>query len=335
MRRKLELFTATLIAGAITAGVAAAASTPAVVTGSPSSVGETSAVLNGTVNPEGSTTSYQFQWGLTTAYGSASASHSAGKGTKAVSVKTTAGGLIPGSLYHYRLVASNGSGLSVGRDRTFISAGHPPPTPITGAATAIGRTSARLTGFVNTSGETTSWAFQWGLTPAYGFQTFGGTVAASGLAAPVAETLLGLADGTTFHYRLVAVHGTTIETGGADQTFTTLPDVRPYPRIRAITLPGQASSKPYLFTTTGGITPPGFPPGTVGCSGTVSVHFMFRGRAVATTVAPVQPNCSFFAQVLFGKLIKHHARNLHVVVRFRGNSYLAPTTARVQTVRLG
>jgi hypothetical protein len=331
----LEVITVALMAVAFTSGVAAAASTPAVVTGSASSVGETIAVLNGTVNPEGSTTSYQFQWGLTTAYGSASAAHSAGKGTKVVSVATTAGGLVPGSVYHYRLIASNGSGFSVGRDRAFATAGHPPPSPITGGATAIGRTSATVTGFVNTSGEATSWAFQWGLTPGYGYQTFGGRVGAFGTAVPVAEALFGLADGTTFHYRLVAFHASGAETVGADQTFTTLPDRRPFPHIHAITLPGQASAKPYLFTTTGRITAPGFPPGAVGCSGTVTVRFMFRGRPVGTTSAPIQPNCSFVAQFVFARLVKRHPHNLHVVVRFGGNGYLAPVTARVQTVRLG
>jgi hypothetical protein len=124
-------------------------------------------------------------------------------------------------------------------------------------------------------------------------------------------------------------------TVGADQTFTTLRDVRPFPHIHAITLPGRVGAKPHLFTTTGAITPPGFPPGTVGCSGVVAVHFMFRGHAIGATFASVQPNCSFFAQFLFGKLIKRHARNLHVVVRFRGNGYLAPVAARGQTVRLG
>jgi hypothetical protein len=105
--------------------------------------------------------------------------------------------------------------------------------------------------------------------------------------------------------------------------------------VHASTTPRRAGQKPYVFTTTGGIRPPGFPPGTVGCGGAVAVHYVFRGHAVATVVVPVQSNCSFSAQVRFAKLIKHHARNLHVVVRFRGNQYLAPAMARTQTIRLG
>ena len=55
-----------------------------------------------------------------TGYGDNGRTRSAGGGTSAVSVKETAGGLTPGTTYHYRLVATNQGGTSVGRDRTFM-----------------------------------------------------------------------------------------------------------------------------------------------------------------------------------------------------------------------
>ena len=73
MKRKLKLLTATLVAVIATTALAVAASSPAVVTGSATSVGDTAANIHGTVNPEGSATSYFFQWGVSTTYGAPTA----------------------------------------------------------------------------------------------------------------------------------------------------------------------------------------------------------------------------------------------------------------------
>ena len=59
---------------------------PVVVTGVASEIGDTTATLNGTVNPSGSDTTYQFEYGLTTAYGSTTPMTSAGSGFTAVPV---------------------------------------------------------------------------------------------------------------------------------------------------------------------------------------------------------------------------------------------------------
>jgi hypothetical protein len=95
MRRMFELtvglvaWMAVLALGAALATGAVAASSPTVVTSTATHVGQTSAVLNGTVNPNGSSTTYFFQWGLTTAYGVNGKAHSAGSGTKVVAVHDT------------------------------------------------------------------------------------------------------------------------------------------------------------------------------------------------------------------------------------------------------
>jgi hypothetical protein len=118
-----------LIAGA-TSGPATAATTgatgpssaqptpPAVVTGSPSQVRETSAVLNGTVDPKGQATNYYFQYGTTSAYGLQSSPASAGSGSGNVAVHSTITGLTTGTTYHYRLVAQSATGTSTGADQT-------------------------------------------------------------------------------------------------------------------------------------------------------------------------------------------------------------------------
>ena len=91
---------------------------PTAVTGPPSQVGQTSAVLNGTVDPQGQATSYYFQYGTTTAYGVQTTPASAGSGSGNVSVHSTITGLTPGTTYHYRLVAGNAGGTSQGADET-------------------------------------------------------------------------------------------------------------------------------------------------------------------------------------------------------------------------
>ena len=71
-----------------------------------------SATLNGTVNPNGLSTTYYFEWGTTTAYGNKSPATpaSAGSGWDNVAVSVNLTGLKRNTTYHYRLVATNSLG---------------------------------------------------------------------------------------------------------------------------------------------------------------------------------------------------------------------------------
>ena len=213
MKRKLEvLVPAVLLAAVLAVGVAAiavAASSPAVTTGTPSHVTDTSAVLHGTINPNGSATAYYFEWGLTTSYGVTSTEHSAGHGTASVAVSTTANTLIPGTVYHYRLVAANGAGSASGSDHTFKTAGNPPPGVSTGPATGVDRNSATLTAEVSPNKQATTYYFQYGPSTSYGSQTIAATVPAGTVPVTVTANIQGLEAQTIFHYRIVALHGNT------------------------------------------------------------------------------------------------------------------------------
>jgi hypothetical protein len=101
------------------AASAQAAGAPKVSTGGSKHVAYSTATVAGSVNPESSATSYYFQYGPTKAYGGQSAIASAGAGDKAVSVATDLGGLQPLTVYHYRLVAVNAAGTTMGTDHTF------------------------------------------------------------------------------------------------------------------------------------------------------------------------------------------------------------------------
>ena len=75
----------------------------------------------GAVNPNGSDTSYYFQYGLTKAYGSQTAIADAGAGSKALPVRLAISGLQPLTVYHYRLVAVNSAGATIGDDEKLLT----------------------------------------------------------------------------------------------------------------------------------------------------------------------------------------------------------------------
>jgi hypothetical protein len=338
MKRTLGVVVAVVATACGAVGIASAASSPAVATGKVSSVKDESAVLNGTVNPNGASTKYYFQWGRTSSYEVTGTTRSAGSGTKAVSVRQTASGLIPGTVYHYRLVATNKFGTSAGADRTFKTAGNPPPTVTTGPAVNVGRNSATLTGTINPNGQSTAWFFQWGTTSSYGNNTNGGTVAAGRTPVSVAQTETGLQAGTIFHYRLFGTHGGTAASPGADQIFMTEPNVRQRPRMTRRTRPLRARRKPWVFTTTGRVFHPTSIPNQFACTGLVGISYFNGRKRVKFALVPLQANCTYRAQFTFKRKPGRGPRNrivtLHVVVHFRGNGYIAPAYARPQTVTL-
>jgi hypothetical protein len=94
---------------------------PTAATGTPSALTETTATLSGAVNPDDATlTSCDFEYGPSEAYGHSAPCATplpAGGATQGVSAMPS--GLVAGTTYHYRLVASSASGASVGLDATF------------------------------------------------------------------------------------------------------------------------------------------------------------------------------------------------------------------------
>ena len=94
---------------------------PSVTTGTASEASETEATLTGTVNPNGSDTHYDFEYGETTGYGKATHEADAGAGATELLAAASTGGLLPETTYHYRIVARNAAGTSDGSDRTCKS----------------------------------------------------------------------------------------------------------------------------------------------------------------------------------------------------------------------
>ena len=94
---------------------------PRVAMGYAEEVTETDAVLGAHVDPEGLGTSYHFEWGPTAAYGNnvPAFERQIGSGDEVVVAQEPIGGLVAQATYHYRVVATNSAGTTVGLDQTF------------------------------------------------------------------------------------------------------------------------------------------------------------------------------------------------------------------------
>lgn len=339
MKRKVQVLVGSLVATATLAGVALAASSPSVVTGAATSVGKTSAELHGAVNPNGSATTYFFQWGLTTSYGTSGPAKSAGSGTTAKAVEETAGGLSPGTTYHFRLVASNARGTTVGADHTFKTTGHPSPAVTTGAATQLSSSGGTLTGSVDPNGAATSWWFQWGTSGSFTQDTSPQVLGPSTTPQSVASSLAGLLNaGTVYNYRLVANHPGFGVVDGATEDFMTYPSVRPYSHVRATTRPRYAFGPPYVLNTTGIVSTAWIPP-QFGCTGEVTIRFYLGRRQVRFMTSPVLSNCTFSRQTVFNRLPggarAHSPEHLRIVVHFVSTPYLVRNPGTTGHVWLG
>jgi hypothetical protein len=104
---------------------------PTVVTGTTSSVGEGTATVTGTVNPNSMTvTSCIFEYGTTASYGStAPCATLPGSGSSPVAVSAAIAGLKARAKYDYRLVAANAVGTADGLNSAFTTAAPPEKAP--------------------------------------------------------------------------------------------------------------------------------------------------------------------------------------------------------------
>jgi len=196
----------------------------AITTEAPTEIKSTSATLNGSFVGNGEDTHYYFEWGTETSYGHVTAevdAHSPG-GPSPTKVSSELSGLNPFTIYHYRVVASNGGGTNYGGDQEFTTLPGPPDIANV-SVSGVHSESALLRGQVNPENGDTSYHFEYGTedcavsscaaTPSVG-------IGSEPFPVTVSAQLTNLTPATVYHWRLVAesVGGTT---KGPDRTFTT------------------------------------------------------------------------------------------------------------------
>jgi hypothetical protein len=184
-------------------------------------VGGSFATLNATVNAGGLSYNVDFEYGLTSGYGTTVPGNPpAVSGATNTAITAPITGLINNTTYHYRVVASSLFYPDIyGADMTFTTT--VPPAAVTDPASAVGVTSATLNGRVNSNSGSSTVTFEYGLDTSYGQVAIADQSPVTGSTiTPVSHTLNTLAPNTLYHYRVVAQKGFDI-TNGADMTFTT------------------------------------------------------------------------------------------------------------------
>ncbi len=328
---------AALLASALLSLAAAStaqAASPTVSTGGASSIATTAGTLHADVNPQGVATTYAFQYGTSAAYGDQTGAHSAGSATTAQAVSLRVTGLTPGVRSHYRVIASNADGTSVGSDRSFRTALPPakPPAVLGTAPFAPDATGVTFTSLLNPGGATTTYRFQYGTSTAYGLETFGKSLAAGVVPQSVSFRINSLAPHTSYHFRLVASNraGTTY---GPD----TLAQTGPFPPGQLVVTAGphrQRRSHPW-YVAKGRLVLGSGVSVAVGCgSGRVSVWLTSGSRTVGHTHTDLAAgHCSF--RVRLRANAAPSVTRLRVHVRFGGNAILTPVDAHTFLVGLG
>lgn len=211
-----------------TGAEAAEGALPIVTTGSATNVAQSTATVNGSVNPKGFDTHYHFEYGLEAEnYEASTPEVDAGSGSSEVPVSANLAGLSPGTTYHYRLLANSTTGIEAGADATFTTPGTPPPPPPTATterASSVTAHAATLEAGVNPNGADTHYYFEYG--PNSGLYELDapaipGNDAGSGSSLlHVSVEIKALASYTTYYYRIVASNSTGTSYG-AEKEFTT------------------------------------------------------------------------------------------------------------------
>jgi len=193
---------------------------PTVSTCAASSVTLSSAVLNGTVNPNSASTEVVFEYGMTTSYGNtvpATQSPVTGSGSQSVNREIT--DLSSNTTYHVRASATNSVGTSYGSDLTFTTSTMP-LTVTTASISAVTSVSASSGGSVigDSGPSVTARGVCWSTSAD---PTTNDSKTSDGVGTgSFTSSITGLSPGTTYHVRAYATNITgTIY--GNNVTFTT------------------------------------------------------------------------------------------------------------------
>jgi|GEM_PF-1517237 len=200
---------------------------PVAATSAATSVGQSSATLNGSMNARNTSTSITFEYGTDVSYGaSINATPATVEGTETAVVNAALTVLAPNTLYHYRIVGTSGGGTTRGADMTFTTL-MTVPVVTTTPATDVAQHSATLNGSLSELGApaATAHGFVWGTaeTPALTDQRVDlGTPSATG---DFFAALTALDQGTIYYARSYAINAADTVYGEVVSFTTTHPEL--------------------------------------------------------------------------------------------------------------
>jgi hypothetical protein len=188
---------------------------PAVIAASPKAASG-SATLASVLYPEGTETTYRFEYGRTLRYGAFTAGRILPASTRSRAVEAVVTGFGAGRTYHYRLVAENSAGRTEGPDETVSTPAGAPEVSYPSDASSRSRGLTTLRARVDPHGAVTKVVFQLGRTTAYGRTV--GTETIGGAPKTVFARVRGLTPGRRYHFRAVATNARG-QQAGADRQF--------------------------------------------------------------------------------------------------------------------
>ena len=206
---------------------AADASSPSATTDAATNVTSgTTATLNGTVNPNNSNTTTEFEYGTNSGLsGSTIIPAGSLSGSTAQSTTANIDSLLPGTTYYFRVVATNSVGVSYGSIRSFTPIAA--PTVTIRAASSIGETTTVINARINSNGgNTTGIKFTYSTSENFLTDTFTVVGSPSTLTGTtltdITASISGLTGGATYYFKAEATNEAG-KTTSSSLSFTTTP----------------------------------------------------------------------------------------------------------------
>ena len=193
-----------------TPGISGDLTAPVVMTSSTAAPWDTTVVVTGTVNPNGTITNYWYEYGKTSSLGNKTENQTIGSGFVVIQAPSYIINLTKNTTYYFKLVAENQYGRADGNLFSFrTTEGNLPPaggspTVKTISASNISRTTAKINGEITPNKVATQYWFEYGKTVSLGNTTVFTSVEANVTKTPVSVSLSNLEPLTTYYFRLNA-----------------------------------------------------------------------------------------------------------------------------------
>ncbi len=236
---------------------ATTAGKPGIQTGLLNVASDKGAVVTGYVAPNGSATTYWFEYGATRDLGLRTTSQPAGAAFVTLATPAYIGDLAPNTTYFYKLNAQNEFGKVEGVMYDFTTTATPlssgsAPTVTTLAAANVSTSGALLPGQVDPNNTPTTYWFEYGTTQSFGGVSAFGLAGTGSASLSVSTAISSLAAKTKYYYRLViqSQYGTVT---GATQSFVTLD--APVSGLPTVTTSAASNVATSSATFTGRINP--------------------------------------------------------------------------------